>query len=58
MRQQAMVAHSNAEVDGDNMQDNHEEKHMPTEEEQRCDCAYVKEEHEAEDGPVEGSRLC
>jgi hypothetical protein len=40
------------------MQDNHEEKRMPTEEEQRCDCAYVKEQHEAEDGPIEDSRLC
>lgn len=58
MRQQAMVAHSDANVDGNNMQDNQEEKCLPTEEEQRCDCACMKEEHEAEDGPVEVARLC
>jgi hypothetical protein len=40
------------------MQDNQEEKHVPTEEEQRCDCAHVKDQHEAEDGPIECSRLC
>jgi hypothetical protein len=40
------------------MQGNHEEKHMPTEEEQRRYCAQMKNEHEAEDGQIEGPRLC
>src|SRR5580698_2152065 len=57
MRQQAVIAHADAEVDGNDMQDNQEEKHMPTEEEQRRDCAHVKDEHESEDGPIECARL-
>jgi hypothetical protein len=57
MRQQAMVAHSDADVDSNDVQDNQEKKHVPAKEEQCRYCAHVKDEHEAEDGPIEGSRL-
>ena len=53
-----MVAHADADVDGNDMQSNEEDKHLPAKEEQGRYCAHVKDEHEAEDGPVECSRLC
>src|SRR5581483_5081887 len=52
MRQQAVVAHPDAEASGNPPQERCERKRLPTEEEQSCDSADMKQHHEAGSGPI------
>jgi hypothetical protein len=53
MSKQAMVAHAYAEAAGNPPQETGDEKCLPGEEEQCCNCAYVKGAHENGGNPID-----
>src|SRR6185503_5124492 len=53
MSKQAVVAHAYAETAGNPPQETGDEKCLPSKEEQRCDCAYVKGPHKYSCDPID-----
>ena len=51
MREQPMVSHPDAEAPGNPPQQHGEQEGFPTENEQRCHCADVKQDHEEDCHP-------
>jgi hypothetical protein len=50
--EQAMVAHADSHINGDDMKSNGNHKRRPAKKEQRCDGSQVKKQHKAKHQPV------
>src|SRR5579859_5123377 len=54
MREQAVVAHADAEASGDPPQEHRERQRLPTEHEERSNCADMEQNHEKSCDPNDG----
>ena len=53
MREQAVIAHANADVDGKDVEHGHHRKALPAEQEQCSKRASMKQDHERQREPVD-----
>jgi hypothetical protein len=58
VRKQAMVTHTDSDIDRNYVESNGDNKHRPTKEEERCDGSNVEENHKAQYQPIQRQLLC
>ena len=58
VREQAVIAHADAHVDGQHVEHGHDHKALPTEEKQRGQRARVEDAHDEEQGPAQACAHC